>query len=469
MADKKCSASLVAPSTPSPLLACLNCKRRLQKRRSEELSPRHFDLLSPRRFVSEAVLWHESQDATPEAASTTPNKSEEQTPGPPPCSPRQSPSDCVILRSDSQTYLNAEQRKPKALPPCCGENNGLASRVLTRKRSRSWIDELETVHIARRHSMKDLIPNCEDDVVVRLTAILANWGMWGKWRIPCAEREKLEQQLDVDTDTLMRKFVVVAQHLSKPVVSVFHVGSAGLGASGDVYLGANVEFSSGEHATNVCGFHYTLHGEQSVTINMFLNDEKAMRSLYISHMPCGMCRQFLAELPGYRDIKVWTPQLGTVTTLGELLPHSFGPTDLGMSSTAIPWGEPNPVTLAATSQAKALDPEITAAVELAAQRAHAPYTSSFAGVVIRTKSGQLCSGSCIESVAFNPSVSPMQMALLSLWMKGGQVQDIANACLAEDPSSPISYRRSDAALLTAVAPWATLWLIPLQSMPDLEL
>jgi hypothetical protein len=39
------------------------------------------------------------------------------------------------------------------------------------------------------------------------------------------------------------------------------------------------------------------------------------------------------------------------------------------------------------------------------------------------------------------------------------VQDIAGTCLAEDPSSPITYKGSDAALLAAVAPWASLWLV----------
>ena len=44
-------------------------------------------------------------------------------------------------------------------------------------------------------------------------------------------------ELGISLETLMEKLVVVAQHLAVPVISVFHVGAVGLGASGDVYLG----------------------------------------------------------------------------------------------------------------------------------------------------------------------------------------------------------------------------------------
>lgn len=429
-----------------------SCLRRLKRPRLQCDSPKH--------FMTSGALWgfwgdNEVRSESPERVMAAPSS-------PPRGSPRRTPRDSIILRSDSQTYLNAEQRKPKALQSAA--STGDSPRLQpSRKRSSSFSDQLEAVEIARRNSMKDLIPNCEDELVVQLTAELGKLGLSGKWRIPLAQRKTLERELDISTDMLMKKLTIIAQHLSKPSISAFHVGSAGLGASGDVYLGANVEVSSGDHASNVCGFHYCIHGEQSVVLNMFENGEQALLSIYISHLPCGMCRQFLAELPDYRSIKVWTPQLDATKELGELLPHSFGPQDLGMSSTMIPWGEPNPVRLAESSEAKQVDPDLASEAERAAQRAHAPYTSSFAGAVIRLKSGQLCRGSCVESVAFNPSVSPMQMALLSLWWHGGQVQDIAGACLAEDPSSPITYKGSDAALLAAVAPWASLWLMPLQS------
>merc|ERR1719446_300648 len=161
----------------------------------------------------------------------------------------------------------------------------------------------------------------------------------------------------------------------------------------------------------------------------------------------------MAELPDYRNILVWTPQLGAVVKLGDLLPHSFGPADLGMRETLIPWGAPNAIGLSIDAEAKQIDRELATIAEAAARRAHAPYTSSFAGAVLVLKNGQHRWGSAAESAAFNPSVSPLQMALLALWVHGDKVQDIESACLAEDPSSPVTYKGSDGALLGAVAPW----------------
>jgi len=316
----------------------------------------------------------------------------------------------------------------------------------------------------RKTSSKSLlIPAAEDLLVKQLISRMDEMGLAGKWRIPLDMRTKLESDLGVSTDTLMQKLLVVAQHLAVPVVSVFHVGAAGLGVSGNVYLGTNIEVSSGIYASNVCGFHYTIHAEQAVVLNMFEQGERGLRSIYISHVPCGMCRQFMTELPDFRDITVWTPQLGTVMSLGTLLPHSFGPVDLGIDRTLLPWGTANPIALPSSSEARAVDARLAHEVEAAAQRAYAPYTSSYAGAVLTDRDGRHFSGSAVESVAFNPSTSPLQAALMSLFVHGGKVEDIVSGCLAEDPSSQVTYKGSDGALLAAVAPWAALWLIPLES------
>merc|ERR1719162_2696852 len=105
-----------------------------------------------------------------------------------------------------------------------------------------------------------------------------------------------------------------------------------------------------------------------------------------------------------------------------------------MDRTMLPWGRPNPVALSKNSEAKLLDPRLAREAEAAAQRSHAPYTSSFAGAVLHLQNGKNVWGCAAESVAFNPSVSPMQMALLALWVHGAKVEDIESACLAEDPS-----------------------------------
>jgi len=174
-----------------------------------------------------------------------------------------------------------------------------------------------------------------------------------------------------------------------------------------------------------------------------------------------MCRQFMTEVHEHRKLCVWSPQIGR-QTLGELLPHSFGPADLGKSTSFLSSQlAKNPIMLPEDAEAREVDPALAQMVEDAAQRAHAPYTSSYAGAVLRVNSGETFSGSSVESAAFNPSVSPLQVALVALFSQGYKIKEVELACLGEDPESPITYKGSDGALLDAIAPWARLWLIPL--------
>lgn len=296
----------------------------------------------------------------------------------------------------------------------------------------------------------------------QLTKSLEERGLSGKWMIPRIERERLETELQIDSEKLLRLFTKVAQDLAMPSISVFHVGAAALGESGNVYIGPNVEVCSGTYASNLCGFHYVLHAEQATILCAFSNGESRLQSLYVSHAPCGMCRQFMTELDDHRNLCVWTPQLPSHTKLGHLLPHSFGPADLGKSTTLLDHDrQPNPIELPQDAEARQVDSFLAEMVERAAQRAHAPYTESYAGAVLLLKDGTYCCGSSVESAAFNPSVSPLQVALIVLFSRGRAVEDVEMACLAEDPSAPITYKGSDSMLLTAVAPSARMWLIPL--------
>ena len=44
---------------------------------------------------------------------------------------------------------------------------------------------------------------------------------------------------------------------------------------------------------------------------------------------------------------------------------------------------------------------------------YAPYSKSKSGVAIQTKEGVIYTGSYLENAAFNPSTSPLQVALIS--------------------------------------------------------
>jgi homodimeric cytidine deaminase len=137
-----------------------------------------------------------------------------------------------------------------------------------------------------------------------------------------------------------------ARSFARPEVSNFIVSAAGLGASGRVYLGANIEFSSME-------LYSTIHAEEFVICSALNGGERALICIAISHFPCGHCRQILGELEDSEHLKIYVhhrdsagsldtgqtdaplePDLSTDSVLGpfsmrELLPYAFGPLQLG--------------------------------------------------------------------------------------------------------------------------------------------
>jgi cytidine deaminase len=114
----------------------------------------------------------------------------------------------------------------------------------------------------------------------------------------------------------------VARHAHAPY-SNFHVGAAVLSSDGRIFVGCNVENVS---------FPEGICAETAAIAAMVAGGEK-----YISHLalwsagpdictPCGGCRQRMAELGApMTPIDIFTDdQLTLSTTLGALLPSSFG-------------------------------------------------------------------------------------------------------------------------------------------------
>ena len=54
----------------------------------------------------------------------------------------------------------------------------------------------------------------------------------------------------------------------------------------------------------------------------------------------------------------------------------------------------------------------------AARMAHAPYSGNHAGIALLLSDGRLAIGPVIESVAFNPTISPLEVALVVVTHKG---------------------------------------------------
>jgi len=102
---------------------------------------------------------------------------------------------------------------------------------------------------------------------------------------------------------------------------------------------------------------------------------------------------------------------------------------------------------------------LTSAALAAACAAYAPYSCTYAGVGLRTADGTIYEGRYAENAAFNPSLSPLQGALIALALAGGSYVSIEAAVLVEacEPASghlqhSASQRASAAAVLAAVAP-----------------
>jgi homotetrameric cytidine deaminase len=109
--------------------------------------------------------------------------------------------------------------------------------------------------------------------------------------------------------------------------SHFKVGAAVRGASGAIHVGANVEnaaYPQGQCAEASAIGALVTAGETAITAVAVVGER------VVECAPCGGCRQRLSEF-GSPQTPVYLGRPGLVaraTTLAELLPHSFGPSDL---------------------------------------------------------------------------------------------------------------------------------------------
>lgn len=144
------------------------------------------------------------------------------------------------------------------------------------------------------------------------------------------------------------------------------------------------------------------------------------------------------------DVQILTPHADPVA-LSALLPASFGPQDLGLTGNL----------LATTGQdSPFLCPQSTLETRAweAAQASYAPYSHSSSGVALRTQNGNVYSGSYLENAAFNPSVSPLQAALVSLVAKRENYDAIVEAVLVEHADAKVSQEVMTREILRRIAP-----------------
>ncbi len=236
-------------------------------------------------------------------------------------------------------------------------------------------------------------------------------------------------------EQLLLELIPFAQKFAIPPISNFFVGAVALGTSGSIYFGANYEFTG--EALSFC-----VHGEQAVTAHAMSFGETGLEMLAVSAAPCGYCRQFLYELTTASTLQILVPN-GVPTLLPALLPAAFGPSDLGVAA-ALMSPQSHGLTLPSP------DP-VAAAALAAANNAYAPYSHSYAGVALRTSDGGIYSGSVAENAAFNPSMSPLEAAIVSLVISGRKsYADIADAVLVEVRDAVASQVDATRAVLASI-------------------
>ena len=95
----------------------------------------------------------------------------------------------------------------------------------------------------------------------------------------------------------------------------------------------------------------------------------------------------------------------------------------------------------------------------AGERSHTPYSKCPGAVLLTLGDGSQVRGSAVESVAFNPTIGPLQAALIDLIAHGRSYREIASAKLGTVVGGNVDYATSVRELLGKVAPQATLEVI----------
>ena len=250
--------------------------------------------------------------------------------------------------------------------------------------------------------------------------------------LPAELMQRLQQVSGLALPQLTLTLLPLAAAFSYATISHFHVGAIVWGGSGNFYLGANMEFSRQS-------LSQTIHAEQCAINHAWLHNETSLLGITINASPCGHCRQFMNETSSAQTLRIYLPS--SEHSLPQLLPAAFGPRDLGVLDGLLqPQRHEMPHQLT--------DRLLQAAAEAATQ-SYAPYSQSYAGVALQTQDGSLFCGRYAENAAFNPSLPPLQSALIMLRMAGYAPEDIQAAALVESQQGQISHLAATQALLDA--------------------
>jgi cytidine deaminase len=248
---------------------------------------------------------------------------------------------------------------------------------------------------------------------------------------------QMEAESGLSGAALRLTLLPIAAAYAVTPISTFNVGAIVRGEDGTLYLGANIEFTGVQ-------LGQTIHAEQCAIAHAWTKGATRLTDITINYSPCGHCRQFMNELNGAESLTIQLPKTDP-KPLHAYLPDSFGPADLGVESRLL---------TDASHQLPTDDidiPLLKAAAD-AANRSHAPYSGNYSGVAVETSDGAVFSGMYAENAAFNPSLPPLQVALIATNMAGYHWDDIRAVALAEMTNSTVSHLTNTQATLDAMDP-----------------
>ncbi|CNI18586.1 cytidine deaminase [Yersinia pekkanenii] len=250
-----------------------------------------------------------------------------------------------------------------------------------------------------------------------------------------AEQVKMvKSSSGLDDNALAFALLPLAAACALTPISHFNVGAIARGESGNLYFGANMEFSGAP-------LQQTIHAEQCAVTHAWLRGETRLVSITVNYTPCGHCRQFMNELNSGIDLNIHLPGR-PAATLGQYLPDSFGPKDLAIT-TLLMDSVNHGYTLTETG-------DLTQAALDGANHSHAPYSLSHSGVALEAADGTLYTGRYAENAAFNPSLPPLQAALILTHLSGRDCSTIRRAVLVEGSESALTQWDATQATLAAL-------------------
>ncbi|CAM6027726.1 unnamed protein product [Sphagnum balticum] len=275
--------------------------------------------------------------------------------------------------------------------------------------------------------------------------------------IEAVRAERLRQASGVGMEQFVASLVKPTAAMARAPISKFHVGAVGLGSSGRIFRGVNLEFKG-------LPLNHSVHAEQFLVANAAQNGEKKLVFIAVSAAPCGHCRQFLQELRAAGDIRILVtdgkdpePQ-----PLSYFLPHRFGPEDLLHKDFPLLLesrsnGLHPTLTSASATPVKSVFSELQRSALEAANNSYAPYSRCPSGITLATKTGESFSGYYMESAAYNPGLPPLQAAIVAFVCDGGgDYDEIETAVLVETKDAAVQQAPTVHLALEKIAPSCTL-------------